>query len=39
MIHTQIEKCGFLADIFLPNFLVNGYPKCGVVGVKPAKKY
>lgn len=38
MIHTQIQKCGFLGDIFVPNALIESYLKCGVVGVSAAKK-
>lgn len=38
MIHAQIEKCGFLADIFVPNALIDSYSKCGVVGMGEAKK-
>ncbi|KAL5741321.1 hypothetical protein ACOSP7_028053 [Xanthoceras sorbifolium] len=38
MVHTQIEKCGFLADIFVPNSLIDSYSKCGVFGVGAAKR-
>ncbi|KAK6280044.1 hypothetical protein POUND7_020311 [Theobroma cacao] len=29
MIHTQIEKNGFLSDIFVPNALIDSYSKAG----------
>ncbi|KAL5582226.1 hypothetical protein UlMin_014668 [Ulmus minor] len=38
MIHTQIEKFGFCADIFVPNSLIDSYSKCGTSGVSAAKK-
>ncbi|KAJ0043359.1 hypothetical protein Pint_19148 [Pistacia integerrima] len=38
MIHTLIEKCGFLSVIPVINALIDSYSKCGVVGVGAAKK-
>ncbi|KAJ0099521.1 hypothetical protein Patl1_21837 [Pistacia atlantica] len=38
MIHTLIEKCGFLSVIPVINALIDSYSKCGVVGVIAAKK-
>ncbi|XWS44353.1 hypothetical protein CRYUN_Cryun15aG0037900 [Craigia yunnanensis] len=38
MIHTQIEKNGFLSDIFVPNALIDSYSKFGELGVKAALK-
>ncbi|KAE8678442.1 Pentatricopeptide repeat-containing protein [Hibiscus syriacus] len=38
MIHTQIEKNGFLGDIFVPNALIDSYSKFGELGVKAAWK-
>ncbi|XP_022739373.1 pentatricopeptide repeat-containing protein At3g29230 [Durio zibethinus] len=38
MIHTQIEKNGFLSDIFVPNALIDSYSKCGELGIKAALK-
>ncbi|XVE68209.1 hypothetical protein DITRI_Ditri09bG0050100 [Diplodiscus trichospermus] len=36
MIHTQIEKNGFLGDIFVPNALIDNYSKFGEFGIKAA---
>ncbi|WRX22525.1 Pentatricopeptide repeat - like 10 [Theobroma cacao] len=38
MIHTQIEKNGFLSDIFVPNALIDSYSKFGELGIKAALK-
>ncbi|KAM7506799.1 hypothetical protein LguiA_017252 [Lonicera macranthoides] len=38
MIHSHIEKYGFKSDIFVPNCLIDSYSKCGILGVKAAKK-
>ncbi|CAO2817196.1 unnamed protein product [Amaranthus hypochondriacus] len=38
MIHAHTIKFGFLADIFVPNSLIDSYCKCGVVGVSSARK-
>ncbi|GMJ09290.1 hypothetical protein like AT3G29230 [Hibiscus trionum] len=38
MIHTQIEKNGFLGDIFVPNALIDSYSKFGELGIKAALK-
>ncbi|XVF14335.1 hypothetical protein REPUB_Repub09cG0050600 [Reevesia pubescens] len=38
MIHTQIEKNGFLSDIFVPNALIDSYSKFGELGIKEALK-
>ncbi|KAL4369246.1 hypothetical protein GQ457_05G017270 [Hibiscus cannabinus] len=38
MIHTQIEKNGFLGDIFVPNALIDSYSKFGELGIKAAWK-
>ncbi|KAJ4960296.1 hypothetical protein NE237_020206 [Protea cynaroides] len=38
MIHSQIEKFGFCADIFVPNSLIDTYSKCGACGVAAARK-
>ncbi|TYH00911.1 hypothetical protein ES288_A09G014600v1 [Gossypium darwinii] len=36
MIHTQIEKNGFLGDIFVPNALIDNYSRFGGLGIKAA---
>ncbi|MFQ6630548.1 hypothetical protein Gotur_008716 [Gossypium turneri] len=36
MIHTQIEKNGFLGDIFVPNALIDNYSRFGGWGIKAA---
>ena len=38
MIHTQIEKFGFCADIFVPNSLIDSYSKSGYSGISATKK-
>ncbi|MBA0872964.1 hypothetical protein Goshw_024334 [Gossypium schwendimanii] len=38
MIHTLIEKNGFLSDIFVPNALIDSYSKFGELGIKAALK-
>ncbi|KAE9455942.1 hypothetical protein C3L33_12164, partial [Rhododendron williamsianum] len=38
MIHAQVEKLGFLADIVVPNSLIDSYCKCGLLGVGEARK-
>lgn len=38
MIHSHIEKSGFLADIFVPNSLIDSYSRCGGEGVKAAMR-
>ncbi|KAK8672653.1 hypothetical protein V6N13_111018 [Hibiscus sabdariffa] len=38
MIHAQIEKNGFLGDIFVPNALIDSYSKFGELGIKAALK-
>ncbi|KAJ8750017.1 hypothetical protein K2173_013932 [Erythroxylum novogranatense] len=36
MIHSHVEKCGFLDDIFVPNSLIDSYSRCGSSGLKSA---
>ncbi|XVF60602.1 hypothetical protein PTKIN_Ptkin08bG0061300 [Pterospermum kingtungense] len=38
MIHAQIEKNGFLSDIFVPNALIDSYSKFGELGIEAALK-
>ncbi|KAJ6806209.1 pentatricopeptide repeat-containing protein [Iris pallida] len=37
MVHTHVVKFGFLADIFVPNSLIDAYAKTGV-GIKLARQ-
>ncbi|OWM64551.1 hypothetical protein CDL15_Pgr020518 [Punica granatum] len=37
-IHSQVEKFGFRADIFVPNSLIDTYYRCGPLGVFGARK-
>lgn len=39
MVHAQIEKFGFMSDIFVPNSLIDSYSKCGSRGISAAKKF
>ncbi|KAL4376821.1 hypothetical protein GQ457_02G014620 [Hibiscus cannabinus] len=38
MIHTHIEKNGFLGDSFLPNALIDSYSKFEELGINAAWK-
>ncbi|GAV77586.1 LOW QUALITY PROTEIN: PPR domain-containing protein/PPR_2 domain-containing protein, partial [Cephalotus follicularis] len=33
MIHAHVEKCGFRADIIVPNSLIDTYSKCGEMNI------
>ncbi|KAL2528643.1 Pentatricopeptide repeat-containing protein [Forsythia ovata] len=38
MIHAHVEKCNLYSDIFVPNSLIDAYSKCGLMGIRAAKK-
>lgn len=38
MIHAHVEKCSLYSDIFVPNSLIDAYSKCGLMGIRAAKK-